>query len=118
MFYEICGLDIDASEIISNKKEAKKTYKYNQGYMPMVGHIAEINNLDESEWDRVTKSDGTESQMSSHRTTHNISDYKKPFTLIIQRTPKSGLLELARIFHRISQKKGIYLFFLNQAIKR
>jgi len=162
-------LDIDASEIISNKKEAKKTYKYNQGYMPMVGHIAEINhviqtdfregniapkarnlefikkcvsnlpvgvsmkylridcagyqksiikycdekeihfairaiksksltsyinNLDESEWDQVTKSDGTESQMSSHRTTHNISDYKKPFTLIIQRTPKSGQLEL------------------------
>jgi len=162
-------LDIDASEIISNKKEAKKTYKFNQGYMPMVGHIAEINhviqtdfregniapktenlefiekcvsnlpkgvklknlridcagyqksiikycdeeeihfairaiksksltsyinNLDESKWDPVIKSDGTESQMSSHRTTHNISDYKKPFTLIIQRTPKSGQLEL------------------------
>jgi len=162
-------LDIDASEIIGNKKEAKKTYKFNQGYMPMVGHIAEINhvietdfregniapktenlefikkcvsnlpkgvklknlridcagyqksiikycdeeeihfairaiksksltsyinNLDQSEWGPVIKSDGTESQMSSHRTTHNISDYKKPFTLIIQRTPKSGQLEL------------------------
>jgi len=162
-------LDIDASEIKGNKKEAKKTYKLNKGYMPMVGHIAEINHvietdfregniapktenlefikkcvsnlpkgvklknlridcagyqksiikycdeeeihfairaiksksltsyinkLDESEWDRVNKSDGKESQMSSHRTTHNISDYKKPFTLIIQRTPKSGQLEL------------------------
>ena len=162
-------LDIDASEIISNKKEAKKTYKFNQGYMPMVGHIAEINHviqtdfregntapktenlefikkcvsnlpkgvklknlridcagyqksiiqycdkkkihfairaimskslksyintLDETQWDAVVKSDGTESQMSSHRTTHKISDYEKPFTLIIQRTPKSGQLEL------------------------
>ena len=35
----------EVSEIISNKKEAKKTYKYNQGYMPMVGHIAEINHV-------------------------------------------------------------------------
>ncbi|MCF6300403.1 MAG: transposase [Proteobacteria bacterium] len=32
--------------------------------------------------------------MSSHRTTHRISDYKEPFTLIIQRTPKSGQLQL------------------------
>jgi len=35
-------LDIDATEIISNKKDAKYTYKKNQGYMPIVGHIAEI----------------------------------------------------------------------------
>jgi len=34
-------LDIDATEIIANKKEAKWTYKKNKGYMPMVGHIAE-----------------------------------------------------------------------------
>jgi len=34
-------LDIDATEIISGKKDAKWTYKKNQGYMPMVGHIAE-----------------------------------------------------------------------------
>jgi len=172
---ELCGialkeikeitLDIDASEIISNKKEAKKTYKFNQGYMPMVGHIAEINHvietdfragntspktenlefiqkcvsnlpkgvklkylrvdcagyqksiikycdkeevyfairaimskflrsyiktLDEAQWEPVIKSDGKESKMSSHRTTHRISGYKKSFTLIIQRTPKSG----------------------------
>jgi len=53
-----------------------------------------IKNLDKSKWDPVIKSNGTESQMSSHRTTHNISDYKKPFTLVIQRTPKSGQLEL------------------------
>ena len=162
-------LDIDASEIISNKKDAKKTYKYNQGYMPMVGHIAEINhvietdfrdgnispktenlefikkcvnnlpkgvqlknlridcagyqksiikycdeekihfairammskklrkyfnNLDESQWEPVIKSDGSQSTMCSHRTTHKISDYKEPFTLIIQRTPKPGQQEL------------------------
>ena len=30
-------LDIDASEIKSNKQEAKKTYKHHQGYMPMKG---------------------------------------------------------------------------------
>jgi hypothetical protein len=162
-------LDIDASEIISNKKEAKKTYKFNQGYMPMIGHIAEINHvietdfregntspktknlefikkcennlpdgvkvkylridcagyqksiikycdkekihfairaimskklrkyfnaLDESQWDPVVKSNGNESNMCSHRTTHHISDYKEPFTLIIQRTPKSGQQQL------------------------
>ncbi len=162
-------LDIDASEIISNKREAKKTYKFNHGYMPMVGHIAEINHvietdfregntspktenlefiqkcvsnlpkgvklkylridcagyqksiikycdketvhfairaimskllrsyiktLDEAQWEPVIKSDGKESKMSSHRTTHRISDYKKPFTLIIQRTPKSGQQQL------------------------
>jgi hypothetical protein len=34
-------LDIDATEIIANKLEAKWTYNKNQGYMPMVGHIAE-----------------------------------------------------------------------------
>jgi len=162
-------LDIDASEIISNKKEAKKTYKFNQGYMPMVGHIAEINHvietdfregntspktenlefikkcennlpdgvklkylrvdcagyqksiikycdkenihfairaimskklrkyfnaLDEAQWEPVIRSDGKESKMCSHRTTHKISNYKQPFTLIIQRTPKSGQQQL------------------------
>ncbi len=162
-------LDIDASEIISNKKEAKKTYKFNQGYMPMVGHIAEINHvietdfregntspktenlefikkcvhnlpkgvklknlridcagyqksiikycdkekihfairammskklrkyfngLDESQWEPVVRSNGNESNMCSHRTTHHISDYKEPFTLIIQRTAKSGQQQL------------------------
>ncbi len=162
-------LDIDASEIISNKKEAKKTYKFNEGYMPMVGHIAEINHvietdfregnispktenlefikkcvdnlpngvklkflridcagyqksiiqycdeenvqfairammskklrtyfntLDESQWEPVVKSDGSKSNMCSHRTTHYISDYKKPFTLVISRIPKSGQQQL------------------------
>jgi hypothetical protein len=160
-------LDIDASEIISHKKEAQKTYKFNHGYMPMIGHIAETNQviqsefragnvapktenlefikkcqnnlpkgvklswlridcagyqksiieycdnenihfairalmsqslrtyiktLDEDQWDPVTQFD--ESKMCSHRTTHKISDYEKPFTLIIQRTPKSGQQQL------------------------
>jgi len=162
-------LDIDASEIKSNKKEAKKTYKFNMGYMPMVGHIAEINHvietdfregntapkarnlefikkcvsnlpvgvsmkylridcagyqksiiqycdekkthfairaimsksmktyintLDETSWEPIINPDGSESTMFSHRTTHTISDYKEPFTLIIQRTPKSGQQEI------------------------
>ena len=34
-------LDIDATEIVAAKSEAKWTYNKNQGYMPMVGHIAE-----------------------------------------------------------------------------
>lgn len=34
-------LDIDATEIVASKAEAKWTYKSNQGYMPMVGHIAQ-----------------------------------------------------------------------------
>ena len=34
-------LDIDATEIIASKADAKWTYKSNQGYMPMVGHIAQ-----------------------------------------------------------------------------
>ncbi len=162
-------LDIDASEVIAKKKEAKKTYKFNEGYMPMVGHIAEINfviendfregnvspktenlefikkcesnlpsgvklsnlridcagyqksiikycddnnihfairalmskklksyitSLGELDWQPVLTSDDKESKMCSHRTTHTISDYEKPFTLIIQRTPKSGQQQL------------------------
>ncbi len=53
-----------------------------------------INTLDEGQWEPVFKSEGSESTMSSHRTTHEISDYKEPFTLIIQRTPKSGQQQL------------------------
>ena len=34
-------LDIDATEIIADKKCAKWTYKKNKGFMPMVGHAAE-----------------------------------------------------------------------------
>jgi len=34
-------LDIDATEVRANKADAKWTYKSNQGYMPMVGHIAQ-----------------------------------------------------------------------------
>ena len=34
-------LDIDATEICSAKRDAKYTYNKNQGFMPMVGHIAE-----------------------------------------------------------------------------
>ena len=35
-------LDIDATEIVAEKKQALFTYKGNQGYMPMVGHIEEV----------------------------------------------------------------------------
>ena len=34
-------LDIDASEIIGNKRKALYTYKKNKGYMPIIGHLAE-----------------------------------------------------------------------------
>ena len=34
-------LDIDASQIVAEKDDAKFTYKGEQGYMPMVGHLAE-----------------------------------------------------------------------------
>jgi hypothetical protein len=38
-------LDIDATEIIANKANAKWTYKKNKGYMPMVGHISETGQI-------------------------------------------------------------------------
>jgi hypothetical protein len=38
-------LDIDATEICSAKRDAKYTYNKNQGYMPMVGHIAETGQI-------------------------------------------------------------------------
>ena len=38
-------LDIDATEVIANKKEAQWTYKKHPGYMPMVGHIAEVGQI-------------------------------------------------------------------------
>lgn len=34
-------LDIDATQIVAAKKEAKRTYKGEVGYMPIVGHLAE-----------------------------------------------------------------------------
>ena len=34
-------LDIDATQIIAEKKSAKVTYKGEQGYMPIIGHIQE-----------------------------------------------------------------------------
>ena len=35
-------LDIDATQIAAEKHEAHYTYKGEKGYMPMVGHLAEI----------------------------------------------------------------------------
>jgi len=35
-------LDIDATEVISQKADVKWTYNKNPGYMPMVGHISEV----------------------------------------------------------------------------
>jgi len=34
-------LDIDATQIVAEKQEAKRTYKGETGYMPIVGHLAE-----------------------------------------------------------------------------
>jgi hypothetical protein len=34
-------LDADASQIVAEKEEARITYKGEQGYMPMIGHLAE-----------------------------------------------------------------------------
>jgi hypothetical protein len=34
-------LDIDATQIVAEKREAHRTYKGEKGYMPMVGHLAE-----------------------------------------------------------------------------
>ena len=38
-------LDIDASEIVSSKRDTKWTYNKHRGYMPMVGHIAETGQI-------------------------------------------------------------------------
>ena len=35
------NLDIDATQIVAEKQEARRTYKGELGYMPMVGHFAE-----------------------------------------------------------------------------
>jgi hypothetical protein len=34
-------LDLDATQIVAEKREARYTYKGEKGYMPMVGHLAE-----------------------------------------------------------------------------
>jgi hypothetical protein len=34
-------LDIDATQVVAEKEEAKMTYKGERGYMPIVGHLAE-----------------------------------------------------------------------------
>lgn len=38
-------LDIDATEVIAHKANARWTYKKHKGYMPMVGHIAEVGQI-------------------------------------------------------------------------
>lgn len=38
-------LDIDATEVVSNKTSAEWTYKNNKGFMPMVGHIAQTGQI-------------------------------------------------------------------------
>ncbi len=38
-------LDIDATEVVSNKSSADGTYKKNKGFMPMVGHIAQTGQI-------------------------------------------------------------------------
>jgi hypothetical protein len=38
-------LDIDATEIVAHKSEAKWTYNKNKGFMPMVGHIAQTGQI-------------------------------------------------------------------------
>ena len=38
---ETYTLDIDATQIVAEKREARWTYKGERGYMPMVGHLAE-----------------------------------------------------------------------------
>lgn len=38
-------LDIDATEIVSNKTSADWTYNNNKGFMPMVGHIAQTGQI-------------------------------------------------------------------------
>ena len=38
-------LDIDATEVVSNKVSADWTYKQNKGFMPMVGHIAQTGQI-------------------------------------------------------------------------
>ena len=35
-------LDLDATAILCNKRETRYPYQKEQGYMPMVGHIAEV----------------------------------------------------------------------------
>ncbi len=38
-------LDIDATEIVAHKADAKWTYNKNKGFMPMVGHIAQTGQI-------------------------------------------------------------------------
>ena len=39
-------LDIDATQIIAEKRSTEWTYKGERGYMPMVGHLAEAGGRD------------------------------------------------------------------------
>jgi len=163
-------LDIDATEIISHKKEAQWTYKKHKGYMPMVGHIAEvgqivacdfrqgneppskanldfikqceqslpndcfvkalridaagyqtkiieycdvnqiqyairakscaaikeqINVLTESDWQPLMNKQGDAATgQDTYRMVHWIGDYDQPFTLVIQRKPMKGQVDL------------------------
>ena len=163
-------LDIDATEVIAAKAEARWTYKHRRRYMPIVGHIAEtgqvvdcdfrkgnasppkenlefiqqcekslppgcfvkniridaagyqtkiikycdqaqigyairakmsaplrelITSTKQADWQPLYDRKGKEiSGHSSYRTLHTIGDYDQAFTVVIQRKPMKGQLDL------------------------
>ncbi len=67
-------LDIDATEVIANKADAQWTYKKNKGYMPMVGHIAEVGQVVACDFRQGNASPAKENLEFIHQCEHSLPD--------------------------------------------
>ena len=67
-------LDIDATEVIANKADAQWTYKKNKGYMPMVGHVAEVGQIVACDFRNGNASPAKENLEFIHQCEHSLPD--------------------------------------------
>ena len=67
-------LDIDATEVIANKADAQWTYKKNKGYMPMVGHVAEVGQIVACDFRRGNTSPAKDNLEFIHQCEHALPD--------------------------------------------
>ena len=67
-------LDIDATEVIANKADAQWTYKKNKGYMPMVGHVAEVGQIVACDFRSGNTSPAKENLEFIHQCEHSLPD--------------------------------------------
>jgi len=93
-------LDIDATQIIAEKEEAKRTYKGERGYMPMVGHLAENGLVLADEF-----REGNDSPCARHLEFIKYCEAQMPKGLTIQQLRADSASYQADLFNWCEDKK-------------